>query len=50
MGVLLVLAVVALAFLCGRLTVIVKSLVKRVEQLELDVRTAERSRDLGYEE
>lgn len=39
MGVLLLLAVVALAFLCGRLQVTVNRLVKRQEQLELDVAT-----------
>lgn len=42
MGVLLVLGVCVLAFLCGRLQVTVNALAKRVEQLELDSASFER--------
>lgn len=39
MGVLLVLAIVVLAFLCGRLQVTVNALSKRVEGVELEQAT-----------
>lgn len=39
MGVLLVLAVLVLAFLCGRLQVTVNALTKRVEQAEMELVT-----------
>lgn len=49
MGVLLVLAVVVLAFLCGRLQVTVKQLTGRMEQLELQFATVSRLSDLGFD-
>lgn len=49
MGVLLVLAVVVLAFLCGRLQVTVNALSARVEQLELDSAALSRLSELGLD-
>lgn len=47
LGVLLVLGVCVLAFLCGRLQITVNHLAKRVEQLEVDVASFDRMASLG---
>lgn len=49
MGVLLVLAVVLLAFLCGRLQVTVNRLKQRVEDVELEQRSLEKMQSLGFD-
>lgn len=49
MGVLLVLAVVVLAYLCGRLQVTVNRLRQRVDDVELEQRSLAKLQSLGFD-